>query len=145
VVEEMLRLAAVGKGDVVYDLGSGDGRLVIAAARDFGARAVGIEIEPRLVAASAGYARRAGVAHRVSFLEQDLFQADLGPATVVTLYLTRDLNLRMRPKLLQELRPGARIVSHNFDMGDWEPARMIRVEADGQSRPVFLWVVPARP
>jgi len=145
VVEAMLRLAAVGKDDVVYDLGSGDGRLVIAAARDFGARAVGIEIEPRLVAASVGHARRAGVADRVSFLEQDLFQADLGPATVVTLYLTRDLNLRMRPKLLQELRPGARIVSHNFDMGDWEPARMIRVEADGQSRPVFLWVVPARP
>ena len=100
---------------------------------------------PRLVAASAGYARRAGVADRVSFVEQDLFQADLGPATVVTLYLTRDLNLRLRPKLLQELRPGARIVSHNFDMGDWQPARMIRVEADGQSRPVFLWVVPARP
>lgn len=145
VVAEMLRLAGVEKDDVVYDLGAGDGRVVIAAARDFGARGVGIEIDPRLVAAGAGQARRAGVADRVSFVEQDLFQADLGPATVVTLYLARDLNLRLRPKLLEELRPGARIVSHDFDMGDWEPTRMIRVEADGRSRPVFLWVVPARP
>ncbi len=144
VVEEMLRLAAVGKDDLIYDLGSGDGRLVIAAARDFGARGVGIEIEPRLVAASAGYARREGVADRVRFVQQDLFQADLRPATVVTLYLTRELNLRLRPKLLQELRPGARVVSHTFDMGDWEPTRTLRVEADGQPRSVFLWVIPPR-
>jgi SAM-dependent methyltransferase len=145
VVAEMLRLAAVGPGDVVYDLGSGDGRLVVAAAQGFGARGVGIEIEPRLVAASIASARRAGVADRVRFVQQDLFQADLSPATVVTLYLTRELNLRLRPKLLRELRPGARVVSHDFDMGDWQPARTIRVEADGQSRPVYLWVVPARP
>jgi hypothetical protein len=145
VVNEMLRLAAVTKDDVVYDLGSGDGRLVVAAARDFGARGVGIEIEPRLVTASTGYAKSAGVADRVTFVQQDFFQTDLRPATVVTLFLGNDLNLRLRPKLLQELRPGARIVSHNFDMGDWQPARMIRVEADGQSRPVYLWVVPPRP
>jgi SAM-dependent methyltransferase len=99
VVDQMLRLAGVGPADVVYDLGSGDGRLVIAAARDFRARGVGVEIDPRLVAQSREYARRAGVADRVTFIEQDLFQADLSPATVVTLYLTREVNLRLRPKL----------------------------------------------
>lgn len=142
IVDAMLRLAAVGKDDVLYDLGSGDGRIVIAAARDFGARGVGIEIDPRLVAESARWARWAGVAERVRFVQQDLFQADLSPATVVALYLTREMNARLRPKLLRELRPGVRIVSHRFDMGDWPPERQIRVEADGAEHTVYLWVVP---
>jgi len=117
VVNEMLRLASVSAGDVVYDLGSGDGRIVIAAARDRGARGGGVEIDPALVAESTERARRLGLAARVSFLQQDLFEADLRPATVVTLYLSPDLNRKLRPKLLSELRPGSRIVSHSFDMG----------------------------
>jgi precorrin-6B methylase 2 len=143
IVEQMLRLARVGPDDIVYDLGSGDGRVVIAAARDFRARqAVGIEIDPALVTRSREYARRAGVADRVSFREQDLFQADLSSATVVTLYLTREVNLRLRPKLLAQLAPGTRVVSFNFDMGDWEPASVIRVDVSGRTTPVYLWVVP---
>jgi len=110
VVEQMLKLARVGPADVVYDLGSGDGRLVIAAARDFRARGVGVEIDPKLVAQSREYARRAGVEARATFHEQDLFQADLSAATVVTLYLTREVNLRLRPKLERELAPGTRVV-----------------------------------
>jgi SAM-dependent methyltransferase len=144
IVEQMLRLARVGPHDVVYDLGSGDGRVVIAAARDFGARAVGVEIDDRLVSRSREYARREGVADRVSFVEQDFFRTDLSTATVVTLYVTREINLRLRPKLLAELRPGARVVSFNFDMGDWEPAAMIRVDVSGRAVPVFLWMVPSR-
>jgi precorrin-6B methylase 2 len=145
IVEQMLRLARVGPDDVVYDLGSGDGRVVIAAARDFRARqAVGIEIDPALVTRSREWARRAGVVDRVSFREQDLFQADLSSATVVTLYLTREVNLRLRPKLLAELQPGTRVVSFNFDMGDWEPTAMIRVDVSGRTTPVYLWVVRSR-
>ena len=145
IVEQMLRLARVRPDDVVYDLGSGDGRIVIAAARDFRARqAVGIEIDPALVTRSREYARRAGVADRVTFREQDLFQADLSSATVVTLYLTREVNLRLRPKLLADLTAGTRVVSFNFDMGEWEPAAVVRVDVSGRSTPVYLWVVPAR-
>ena len=107
IVEQMLHLAKVGPTDIVYDLGSGDGRLVIAAVQDF-------------------------------------FRADLGPASVVTLYLTREINLRLRPKLRAELRPGTRIVSFDFDMGDWEPQAMVRVDANGRAAPVYLWVAPAR-
>jgi hypothetical protein len=125
VVDQMLKLARVGPADVVYDLGSGDGRLVIAAARDFRARSVGVEA-------------------RVTFHEQDLFQADLSAATVVTLYLTREVNLRLRPKLEAELAPGTRVVSFNFDMGDWEPASMLRVDINGRTTPVYLWVVKPR-
>ena len=142
VVAQMLRLAGVGRNDVVYDLGSGDGRLVIAAARDFGARGVGVEIDPRLVAQSVESARRAGVGDRVIFREQDLFQTDLADATVVTLYLSPALNLRLRPKLLRELRAGARIVSHDFDMGDWPPARALRIDVRERASQVYLWVVP---
>ena len=142
VVAQMLRLAGVGRNDVVYDLGSGDGRLVIAAARDFGARGVGVEIDPRLVAQSVESARRAGVGDRVTFREHDLFQTDLADATVVTLYLSPALNLRLRPKLLRELRTGARIVSHDFDMGDWPPARALRIDVRDRASQVYLWVVP---
>ena len=142
VVSEMLRLAGVNGNDVVYDLGSGDGRLVIAAARDFGARGVGIEIDPQLVAQSAESARRAGVGDRVRFSAGDLFEADLSDATVVTLYLSPELNLRLRPKLLRELRPGSRIVSHDFNMGDWPPSQTIHVASRDRMSNVFLWIVP---
>lgn len=143
VVNEMLRLAGVSAGDVVYDLGSGDGRIVIAAARDRGARGVGFEIDPALVAESTDRARRLGLADRVSFLQQDLFEADLRPATVVTLYLSADLNRRLRPKLQSELRPGSRIVSHSFDMGDWVPAQTLQVSSNEGSHTLYLWIVPA--
>lgn len=145
VVMEMLRLAGVGRDDVVYDLGSGDGRVVIAAAREFGARGVGIEIDPKLVGESQAQARRAGVSDRVNFLQQDLFQADLSPATVVTLYLSPDFNRRLRPKLLRELRPGSRIVSHEFDLGDWKPALLLRVEGRQRTHTLYLWLVPPAP
>lgn len=144
VVTEMLRLARVNGNDVVYDLGSGDGRLVITAARDFGARGVGVEIDPRLVAQSTESARRAGVAERVRFQAGDLFEIDLSDATVVTLYLSPELNLRLRPKLLNELRPGSRIVSHDFPMGDWPPSQTIRVASRDRVSSVFLWIVPPK-
>ena len=142
VVNEMLRLANVTAGDVVYDLGSGDGRILIAAARDRGARGVGLEIDPALVAESTKRAQRLGLADRLSFRQQDLFEADLTPATVVTLYLSPDLNRRLRPKLLRELRPGARIVSHRFDMGNWVPSQTLQVSSNEGSHTLYLWVVP---
>ena len=141
VAEGMLKLAKVTKEDVVYDLGSGDGRIVIMAAKKFGARGVGVDIDPRLVEKSRENARKAGVEERVRFVEQDLFEADISEATVVTLYLLPAVNLRLRPKLLRELKPGARVVSNNFDMGDWEPDRK---EAVG-SETIYLWVIPPRP
>lgn len=142
VVNEMLRLAGVSADDVVYDLGSGDGRIVIAAARDRGARGVGVEIDPALVAESTERASRLGLGGRVSFVQQDLLQADLRPATVVTIYLSPDLNRRLGPKLLSELRPGSRIVSHAFDMGDWAPTRTLQVSSNEGSHTLYLWVVP---
>jgi len=145
VVTEMLRLATVGPDDVVYDLGSGDGRLVIAAARDFGARGVGIEIDPGLIALSTESARRAGVGDRVTFRADDLFETDLSDATVVTLYLSRAINQRLRPKLLRELRPGARIVSHDFGMGDdWMPSQTKQVPSRDRLATIFLWVIPPK-
>jgi SAM-dependent methyltransferase len=137
-VDEMLRLAEVQSGDLVYDLGSGDGRVVIAAAKKFGARGVGIEIDGGLVARSRANAERAGVADRVQFLQQDLFRTNLDAATVITLYLSPNLNLRLRPALL-ELKPGTRIVSHASDFGDWQPDRRSAIRKD-----VRLWFVPAR-
>ncbi|HEV3350449.1 MAG TPA: methyltransferase domain-containing protein, partial [Methylomirabilota bacterium] len=131
--------------DVVYDLGSGDGRIVIAAARDRGARGVGFEIDPDLVAQAVERARRLGLTERVTFRQDDLFKADLREATVVTLYLSPDLNLRLRPKLLEELRPGSRIVSHNFDMGDWKPTRTLQVTSNEGTHTLYLWVVPGNP
>ena len=140
VVEAMLRLADVGANDVVYDLGSGDGRIPIMAARRFGARGVGIDLDPRLVAEATRNAQGAGVADRVRFVEADIFEADISPATVVTLYLLTSINERLRPKLQKELRPGTRIVSHQFRMGDWDPEREIVIDF----RPLFLWRVPKR-
>jgi SAM-dependent methyltransferase len=144
VVIEMLRFARVGPDDVVYDLGSGDGRIPIAAARDFGARGVGVELDPDLVAQSARNARRAGVTGRTRFLLEDIFTADISEATVVILYLSPDVNLRLRPKLLAELRPGARIVSHDFPIGDWKPERVVTFAGPERTHVLSLWVIPPR-
>ena len=138
VVEAMLELARVAPGDVVYDLGSGDGRIPIAAARRHGARAVGIELDARLVERARCNARAAGVAHLVEFRQQDLFGADLREATVVTLFLFPAINERLRPKLAAELAPGARVVSHRFGLGSWPPDRA--TEAGGH--PLLLWTMP---
>ena len=140
---EMLKLAGVTKDAVVYDLGRGDGRLVIAAARDFGARGVGVEIDAKLVQDSREAALKTGVADRTQFLWQDIFQTDVAPATVVVLYLRQDVNLKLRPKLLRELRPGTRVVSHDFDMGDWRPHRTARVTGPTREHVLYLWIVPA--
>lgn len=144
VVIEILRLARVGPDDMVYDLGSGDGRIVIAAARDFGARGVGIELDPGLVAESARNARRAGVADRTRFHLQDIFEADVSEATVVTMYLSPDVNLRLKPRLLSQLRPGARIVSHDFPIGDWQPARVVNFKGPERTHLLSLWIAPPR-
>jgi hypothetical protein len=141
---EMLRVAEVSGQDVVFDLGSGDGRVVIAAARDFGARGVGVEIDPTLVKTSRDAALAAGVDQRTSFLWQDLFVTDLHEATVVTLYLRDDVNLKLRPKLLEELAPGTRVVSHDFDMGDWKADRIQRVQGPTRLHTLYLWLIPAR-
>ena len=151
VVDAMLRLADVGPEDVLYDLGSGDGRTAIAAVTRFGVReARGVEIRAHLLRRGQEEAVRAGVAHRVRFVGEDLFRTELSGAAVVTLYLLPRLNLRLRPRLLQELRPGARIVSHNFGMGDWDPDRTLGTrdlfgagEAPRVDHRVFLWIVPA--
>jgi len=140
---EMLRLASVTAQDTVFDLGSGDGRLVIAAAREFGARAVGVEIDAPLVQTSREHAQTSGVADRVTFLWQDLFVTDLSSATVVAIYLRDDVNLKLRPKLLSELRPGSRLVSHDFAMGDWEPDRVQRVQGPTRLHTLYFWVIPA--
>src|SRR5215213_11256683 len=126
-VNEMLRLADIKPGDVLYDLGSGDGRIPITAARRYNIRAVGIDINPKMVWVSEERARGAGVADRVRFINEDMFRADISEATIVTLYLSRKLNLLLRPKLLSQLRPGTRILSHDFDMGDWKPEQKVRV------------------
>ncbi|WP_429885274.1 SAM-dependent methyltransferase [Geoalkalibacter halelectricus] len=139
VVEEMLRLADVGPGDVVYDLGSGDGRIVISAARDRGARGVGVDIDPQLIRLSERNAQREGVADRVRFVEEDLFRIDFSEASVVTLYLLPDLNLRLRPKLFRQLRPGTRVVSHAFHMEDWRPDEEARIGRHD----IYFWVIPA--
>jgi SAM-dependent methyltransferase len=140
VVDAMLRLAQVKRGDVLYDLGSGDGRIVIAAAKRYGVRGTGIDIDPERIRDANANARRAGVAKQVRFLNQDLFESDFSDATVVTLYLLPRLNMKLRPKLLAELRPGTRIVSHGFDMGDWKPTREVLV----RDTTIYLWVVPPR-
>jgi ubiquinone/menaquinone biosynthesis C-methylase UbiE len=140
VVQEMLKLANVHKGDIVYDLGCGDGRIVITAVKDFGATGVGIDIDPQRIQEATANAQAAGVADRVKFIEQDLFQADISKATVVTLYLLSGINLKLRPKLLSELKPGTRIVSHSFDMGDWKPEKQIQLDW----RRLYFWVVPPR-
>lgn len=140
VVDAMLEMAGVRKGDVLYDLGSGDGRIPITAAKRYGVRAVGIDIDPERIAEAKANARAAGVTDRVSFRQADLFTSDFSEASVVTLYLLDSLNEKLRPKLLAELKPGTRIVSHAFRMGDWEPERT----QDVDGRMIYFWTVPAR-
>ena len=161
VVSRMLEMAEVGKDDVLYDLGCGDGRIVITAAKELGCRGVGIDIDPQRIEESRQNAAKAGVEERVEFLLMDLFEADISRATVVTLYLLSDVNLRLRPKLLRELKPGTRIVSHDFDMDAWMPDERAVIEIDESAEKVpyqfdeffldnywnkhnvFFWLIPA--
>jgi precorrin-6B methylase 2 len=142
VVAAMLKVAKVGKNDIVYDLGSGDGRIPIAAVKDYGAaRATGIDIDPqRIKEATANLASSGITGNRVRFLNQDLFTTDISEATVVTLYLLPSLNLKLIPKFMKELKPGTRIVSHSFDMGDWVPEQTIDVDG----RKVYYWTIPKK-
>jgi len=142
VVQAMLGLAEVGAGDLVADLGCGDGRIVIEAARRFGARGICVDIDPRRIAEARGNAAAAGVAERITFLNQDLFTVELRGVTAVMLFLSPAFNLKLRPKLERELAPGARVVSHWHDMGDWQPRRTLRIRSDGRERPVYLWTMP---
>jgi SAM-dependent methyltransferase len=137
VTDAMLKLARVTPSDVVYDLGSGDGRIVIAAAKKYGARGVGVELDPDLIKTATKNAMKAGVADKVTFLQADLFKTDLSDATVVTLYLSNSINRRLESILKQQLKPGARVVSHRFDMGDWKPEADVRLEGTH----VFLWTI----
>jgi ribosomal protein L11 methylase PrmA len=136
----MLEMAKVTAKDTVYDLGCGDGRIVITAAQKFGARAVGIDIDPRRIAEAQANAKAAKVTDKVRFVEGDLFEADIGDATVVSLYLLTRLNEKLKPKLMSDLRPGTRVVSHAFDMGDWKPEATAHVA----SSTVYLWRIPAK-
>jgi ribosomal protein L11 methylase PrmA len=137
-----LEMANVKQNDIVYDLGSGDGRIVITAAQKYGASGVGYDIDPKRVKEANENARTAGVTDRVRFVQQDLFEADLSEATVVTLYLLPEVNLKLRPKLLKELKPGTRIVSHNYHLGDWEPIKTETLNSPTGEHLVFYWVVP---
>lgn len=137
VVQRMLQMARVTSRDLVYDLGCGDGRIVIEAARRYGAHGVGIDIDPERIAEARANARAAGVTHLVQFRLADLFESDFSGATVVTLYLLPSLNLKLRPKLWKELKPGTRVVSHDFDMGDWKPEQTVQVD----NRTVYFWTV----
>lgn len=138
VVDEMLKLASVTKDDVVYDLGSGDGRIVITAAKKYGARGLGVDINPERVKEADANAVQAGVTDRVKFVAQDLFETNLKEASVITLYLLPAVNLRLRPKLWNELKPGSRVVSHSFDMGDWKPNKTVEIEGTK----IHFWVIP---
>lgn len=140
VANAMLTLAHTTPADVVYDLGSGDGRIVILAAKKFGARGVGVELDEKLVKDSAKNAQKAGVAGRVSFRQDDLFKTDLSDATVVTLYLSNSINMRLRGILERQLKPGARIVSHRFTFGDWKPEAEQHLEGTS----IYLWRIPPR-
>jgi ribosomal protein L11 methylase PrmA len=142
IVSEMLKIANVGKNDVLYDLGCGDGRIPITAAKRFGTRGVGVDIDPERVTEARAGAVKEGVADRVKFFQQDLFETDIKDATVVTLYLLPDVNLKLRPKLLSDLKPGTRVVSHNYDMGDWQPEKTITVKLPDGEHTVYFWVVP---
>lgn len=137
VVDEMLKVANVKKGDVLYDLGSGDGRIVITAAKRFGIRGIGIDIDPQRIAEANENARKEGVSHLVTFMQTDLFTTDISKATVVTLYLLPRLNVKLRPKLFAELKNGTRIVSHAFDMAEWEPEKQMKVDG----RDVYFWTI----
>jgi SAM-dependent methyltransferase len=139
IVDRMLTVAKVKIGDVVYDLGCGDGRMVIAAAKKYGTRGVGVDLDPARIREARANAKRAGVEHLVTFKVGDMFATDIREATVVLLYLLPELNRRLKPKLFEELRPGARVVSHDWDMGrDWPPDEYVKLGGDG----VYLWIMP---
>jgi predicted RNA methylase len=140
VVDAMLKVAKVTKNDVIYDLGSGDGRIPVTAAKVYGARGIGIDIDPQRIKEATENAKTQGVADKVKFLNADLFETDISEATVVTLYLLPSLNLKLMPKLMKELRPGTRIVSHAFDMGDWKPEQTLNVNG----RTVYYWTIPKK-
>ena len=142
IVKAMLTLAGVTRDDVVYDLGCGDGRIVIAAARDFGARGVGVDLDPQRIREAQANAVRAGVAHRVTFSVQDLFDTDIQSATVVTLFLAPALNARLQPKFMTQLKSGSRIVSHRFGIGEWVPEQTVILSVRGTRDEIFLWRMP---
>jgi hypothetical protein len=150
VVDRMLEVAKVGPKDFVIDLGSGDGRMVITAARRYGARGFGVDLDRRLVTLSNQHAAKAGIADKAQFFERDIYQTDLSPASVVTIYLLPEVNLMMRPRLFAMLKPGTRVVSHDYDMGEWPPDLTFTMEAPGKpvgrdkTSKVFYWVVPAK-
>ena len=139
VVAEMLKMARIAKGDVLYDLGSGDGRIVITAAKLYGIHAVGVDINPERIKEARENAKKAGVESLVEFREGDLFQADVSPASVVTMYLLPSVNLRLKPRLMRQLKPGSRLVSHDFDMGDWKPEKESKLE----HHTIYFWTIPA--
>ena len=140
VVERMLALAQVKKGDVVYDLGSGDGRIVITAAKKYGVKAVGFEIDPDLLRQSRESIRKEGLEKLAEIREQDILTVDLSAATVVTMYLLPEVNLRLRPNVLRQLKPGSRLVSHDFDMGDWKPLKVEHIkDSSGWDHTIYLW------
>jgi SAM-dependent methyltransferase len=144
VVDMMLKTAEVTDKDTVYDLGCGDGRIVIAAASKYGARGVGVDINPIRVKESRRNARKAGVSQKVTFIEQDLFKTDLSQATVVAIYLDPKVNLRLRPKLLRELKPGSRVVSNSFDMGDWKPDKVVKLTVAGSDCFIYYWAIASQ-
>ena len=141
VVDAMLQLANVHPGDVLYDLGSGDGRIPVSAAKRYGIRAYGIDIDPERIREANDNAKKAGVEHLVQFRREDLFKTNFKEATVVTLYLLPELNVKLRPRLLAELKPGTRVVSHQFDMGTWKPDKKVELSS---SRTIYLWTIPPR-
>ena len=146
VVDTMLRMAELKKGDVLYDLGSGDGRIVITAAKRYGVKAVGFEIDDNLIAQSRQSARREGVAKLVEFRKQDVMTVDLSPATVVTIYLLSEANMALRPRILSQLRPGSRVVSHDYSMGDWPPVKVEEVQEPDRihtAHTIYLWRIGA--
>src|SRR5262245_12966666 len=143
VVDAMLKTAGVTDKDTVYDLGCGDGRIVIAAASKYGARGVGVDINPLRIQESRRNARKSGVSDKVTFIEQDLLKTDLSQATVVVIYLDPAMNLRLRPKLLRELKPGARVVSNSFDMGDWKPDKVVKLTVAGSECSIYYWTIPS--
>ncbi|MGH7846007.1 MAG: SAM-dependent methyltransferase [Candidatus Binatia bacterium] len=145
VVDKMLELAGVKRGDVIYDLGSGDGRIVVTAAKKYGVKAVGFEIDPERIKESQENIQKAGVGKLVEIHQQDILTVDVSPASVVTMYLLPDVNLKLRPTLLRQLKPGSRVVSHDFDMGDWKPERTERIkDSSGWDHTIYLWRIPAQ-
>ena len=143
VVNEMLRIAGVSKNDILYDLGCGDGRIVITAAKEIGCHGIGIDIDPQRIEESKNNAVKSGIRDKVKFLQQDLFEADFSKATVVTLYLLQTINLELRPKILRVLKPGTRIVSHDFSMKEWKPDISTDVKLERRTHSVYFWIVPA--